>query len=616
MSKWLKIREKLYQEKIKEVNSLFAEIKHKVHDIKAPRYEWVAPLENWTRSQIKENTSLKLSLSEYTYLKNIVENLNNNFALNHGGEDQILTKTQDAFINNYTKILASKDNELKLEITAQLIEEKQFPLEIFIEWYKAAHTLPEAQFNEELGNFWGDVWKHAATGAGYGVLAGLPGGLGGSFAGAGLGGLAGGLYGGTSNLLKRVWQYRQTQRNFEQTKQKAVDALKKLKELSQNFEMHPNFINSLDSMIDQLSSARAYRLAQTGTMPTNQNAVPGKTVNPMKQPHPGWAELGKHSATASSPTPTTVAPPVTPTSTVPTPEPTSVLPTKRTQNLTPEERQRRKDRMHQHWAKIRTDKEEKERQAALAAAGSPSVAGPAEPVSSEPTAVAPAEPAKEGIKDEKDFIDLYNKVKDDPKALAKIGLTLKSMGMDKHKIHKDGTKEIIVNPNKKFSADDFNQFFSSKMVSYEPEGEEFEESIKFANLYAQSLGAQSKPDESLGQPGTPKETPSKAGEEPVTKELKSDEEMMAMKIKDFKNYVKSLDLPHLLEDEYIQNFGKAGSPERSEAIKLIRLNIENPEYGKNESAFVRIGKMLKPRLHLETIPVSERVQYIKSLLRA
>jgi hypothetical protein len=328
MNKWAKIKNKIYQEKIREVEGLFVEINNNASNLKTPRSKWLLPLNNWTSDQIKNNNSLKLSLQEYAHLKKIAESIKTNLEVNNGQEFTIINEFQNVFINDYSKILETKTNDLKLEITAELVEEKQFPLELFVVWYEEAHKLPPEQFNEELGDFWGDVWRHAAKGAGYGALGGTAaGGLGGTFAGAGLGGLAGGLWGGASNLLKKVWQYRKTQRNFEQTKQKALEALKNLRDLSDNFDIHPNFIKSLDTMIDQLGTTRAYRTA--GLTPTDHEAVPGKQVNPMAAsptstaPEDSLGTAGVPKAPSPS-TPTsssaaTASPPVTPTPAAPTP---------------------------------------------------------------------------------------------------------------------------------------------------------------------------------------------------------------------------------------------------------------------------------------------------------
>jgi len=331
MNKWPKIKSSIYQEKLDEVCKVFVDVKDNSASTKTPRCEWTVPLKNWTTAQIKTDNSLKLSLQEFAHLSGQVNALKIAMANNHGKENEVIQEYQQAFTNDYLRILESKTNELKLEVTAELVEEKQFPLELFVIWYEEAHKLPPEQFNEELGDFWGDVWKNAGKGAGYGGLiggaaGGIPTGGMGTFAGAGLGGLAGwaagGLYGGASHLLKKVWHYRQTQRNFEQTKQKALEALKNLKDLSDNFDMHPNFIKSLDTMIDQLGTARAYRTAGATPQPTDQNAIPGKQVNttePPTSPEPE-ASLGTSGVPKTTPPPTpasssaaAASPPVSPT---------------------------------------------------------------------------------------------------------------------------------------------------------------------------------------------------------------------------------------------------------------------------------------------------------------
>ena len=76
MSKWSKIRDNIHRDKIREVHGLFEEVKHKVHDTKVPRYDWISPLNTWASQQIKgENTSLRLSLQEFTHIKQRIDNL-------------------------------------------------------------------------------------------------------------------------------------------------------------------------------------------------------------------------------------------------------------------------------------------------------------------------------------------------------------------------------------------------------------------------------------------------------------------------------------------------------------------------------------------------------------
>ena len=81
MNKWSRIKDKIYEEKLNEISDRFAEVYSNVNDVNIPRGKWVAPLENWTKNQIKEDGSLKLSLQEYSYFKNLLENLNQDFVL-------------------------------------------------------------------------------------------------------------------------------------------------------------------------------------------------------------------------------------------------------------------------------------------------------------------------------------------------------------------------------------------------------------------------------------------------------------------------------------------------------------------------------------------------------
>ena len=638
MSKWLKIRDTIHRNKIREVNGLFEEVKNKVHNTQVPRYDWITPLETWANRQIKsENTSLRLSLQEFTHLKQRIDDLYNDFAQNLGCEDEVLEETQNIFLQDYINILKSKENDLKLEISAELIEEKQFPLEVFVDWYKAAHTLSPEKFNEELGSFWGDVWKNAAGGAGIGGLAGMPGGLGGSFAGAGIGGLAGGLYGGASNLLKRVWQYRQTQRNFEQTKDKAVDALKKLKDLSQHFDMHPNFISSLDSMINQLGSARAYRWAQSGQA-APENTPAGKPVNPMKQPHPGWAELGKHSA-SSGPTASSSAPPVTPsaptpTASAPTPTASAPTPTPAAPSAPPVDPEvEKKKALTSKWRSLTTRKRwhpntmtpemEAELEQLSKLLGKDDAAKPAakpedeeaerqahvaDAIGKEPPQ-GPPEETPIGIKDEQDFLNLYNKVKDDENTVAKLGMTLWNNGLIRKK-----NNEPLLRPGESLNPAAFNSWLNAH-IDKDLSPEDFEFGSKIAKFYANVLSGATPtaekpatPDESLGKPGTPKETPTEPGNEPVKPDLKTDEELMKMSRKAFEQYMTDLGYANLVDD-----VGMKDGHKRAQAIEALKLNLKHG-LDKTESAFTRIGKMFQPRLNLSAIPMNERVNYLKGLL--
>ncbi len=327
MNKWPKIKRKIYEEKLGRIEKALNEVENTVKNNSKPRDEWITPLEEWASCQIQDKSSLKLTLQEYACLKELSENISKSF---FSGTKNNINEFKYKFKDDYIKILESKENNLKLEISAELIEDSQFPLEIFSDWYVKNCNLPPEQFNEAVGKFWGDVWNHAGKGASLGALGGaaaggIPTGGMGTFAGAGLGGLAGGLagglYGGGKNLLQRVWHYRQTQRNFEQTKQKALESLNKLKDLSKGFDLNPNFLKSLDSLINQLGDIKAYKIASGGsrydTPPEASGDASGTVAAPpVVPPEPKLGDAGVPKPTLpTAPT----AKPAMPTPSAPTP---------------------------------------------------------------------------------------------------------------------------------------------------------------------------------------------------------------------------------------------------------------------------------------------------------
>jgi hypothetical protein len=272
MDIWTKIKQNIYAEKLNEVDNLFDSLKS--------RSSWSANLQSWAYKQRTDKyESLGLSLSEYNEVKT-------NFKeLNEGREE---------FKRYYKILLDQKEENLKLEVVAELVEDKKVPLDIFTEWYLENKHLDPQQFQETLGEFWGDVWKGAKRGAAAGALggaaAGTLGGAAGTFAGAGIGGLAGGIGGGIygagkhifgskdnsdgnydgggswrgagKHLLNKVWDWRKNHVEFEKTKKEAYEILKKLKLHADKFELDPNFVQLLDTMLQKLGGVKAYKLKQ------------------------------------------------------------------------------------------------------------------------------------------------------------------------------------------------------------------------------------------------------------------------------------------------------------------------------------------------------------------
>ena len=326
MSKWSRIKNNIYNERLYKVDTLFTEVSKNINNLKVPRVRWTAPLENWTIDQIQEDNVFRLSLQEYAYFKNIVEDLDQNLVWRKGNEKVVIDEFKKLFSQHYIDLLDQRETDIKLEITAELIDEKQFPLHLFYEWYLDNWHLPPEQFNEAIGDFWGNVWKNTMGGAGLGALAGgvaggVPTGGAGTFAGAGLGalagGAAGGLYGAGKGLLKKVWNWHNKKHDFEQTKEKALEVLKKLKEISKGFDLNPNFLTALNKIIEELGTTKAYKKTTSG--PTDQNAAPNNPFSPFSKPPTSSTSptTSSTSPTTSSTSPTTSSTPPTTSSTTP-----------------------------------------------------------------------------------------------------------------------------------------------------------------------------------------------------------------------------------------------------------------------------------------------------------
>jgi hypothetical protein len=276
---WSKIKNKVFHEKISELDGLFNEVSENISNIKVARSKWTKPIENWTIHQITCNNSFKLNLEEYSCIKNIIEKINEDLIYSNN----TFNDHRNKFRQSYFEMLCKREDNLKLEIASELVEEKKLPLEIFTDWYLLNCNLPPEQFNESLGKFWGNVWDNAKKGAASGGKAGSFAGTG---LGAGLGGLAGGLYGGGKHLLKKVWDWHKGKSEFERTKEQALDALKKLKNKSSQFALDDNFKAMLDSMIEKLGTTKAHRVAPVPTKPSQTNILPDDWQNVNLSPLP------------------------------------------------------------------------------------------------------------------------------------------------------------------------------------------------------------------------------------------------------------------------------------------------------------------------------------------
>lgn len=308
MDTWIKIRNNIYTEKLNEIDNLFNSAES--------RSDLSSKLKAWAAHQHRAE-SLGLSLQEYKEVSRNLQNINETFFYEFK-DREFVNSIKEEFKKYYSILLEQKEKSLKLEVVAELVEEKKVPLDIFAEWYLENKELPQKQFQEALGEFWGDVWKHAKHGAAAGALGGgVAGALGtgglGTFAGAGIGGLVGGLgggaygagkhlFGGTDrddrnyrndrgsdgggwgrtgkHLLNKVWDWRKNQTEFEKTKKEASIILQRLKGYSDKFEMDPNFTQLLDTMIHKLGGVKAYK-TKTPEQPATQ---PIQQAQPQAEP--------------------------------------------------------------------------------------------------------------------------------------------------------------------------------------------------------------------------------------------------------------------------------------------------------------------------------------------
>src|SRR5579885_3479790 len=125
MDKWSRIKSKIYNEKLSRVEGVFAEVYKNVNSGRVPRDRWTQPLEDWTADQITEGS---LSLQEFAHFKTLTEDLNQHFIWRNNEKEQVIQEFKHEFQIDYFDFLQNKEDDLKLEVTAELIEAKQFPL--------------------------------------------------------------------------------------------------------------------------------------------------------------------------------------------------------------------------------------------------------------------------------------------------------------------------------------------------------------------------------------------------------------------------------------------------------------------------------------------------------
>jgi hypothetical protein len=304
MSAWEKIKNTIIREQTDAIDDIIVGITKSIGNLKIPRDYWTLPLEEWVNEQIHGDSVLKLTAQEYSQLKKLVVDLQESFHWHCGEEAELINDFRNDFNKTYTSILESKEIDLKIETTAFLVETSNVDFAPFTSWYLTTWHLPPDKFNEAMGDFWGDAWRKAlwggARGAAYGgalgaAAAGFPTGGAAAVPGGLIGAGAGALAGAGKGFLKHVWNWRQSLGNFEQTKEKALENLKKLKELGRDFDINPNFVKFLDSVINELTKLKAYR-----------HPPGGDVYRPAEAPKP--MDVPQAEPTATSPA-TPTAPP-------------------------------------------------------------------------------------------------------------------------------------------------------------------------------------------------------------------------------------------------------------------------------------------------------------------
>ncbi len=542
MNTWEKIKGTILREQLQILDGAFVEISKNVGSYRVPRNCWTIPLENWTTEQVHKDGAFKLSLQEYAELKKVISDMQENFYWQAGEEAEIINDFRKEFNRIYFSFLEAKELDLKLEVTAVLIENHKFDLTPIADWYLSNWHLPNEQFNEALGDFWGDVWRHAAGGAALGataggVGAGVPTGGAGTFAGAGLGalvgGAAGGIYGGGKSLLKHIWQWRQNQTNFETTKEKAMESLKKLKVLARGFDINPNFISLVNSMIDELGKVKAYRIAPAGASKPHEVAPADHAASPQPQPQP--------------------QPEVKPPEAKP-PEPEN-----------PEVLKARQEAE----AKAQAAAEEAEREKNFQ------------------------------INNMEDVIKIYDKAKadnDKDTLIALQGAMYYSQGFNKGVSPVTNERFHFLRHDREGKFDSWDQDTANELI--EDLGKEIEKE-KAKMSPAPSTGGETAE--------IPKSPPAAAD--------KTDLELIDMTTQELRDYVKSKGLPQFWgQGKAVKKMPPPGGPKRVNFIKVLRQVEKNPSLFKAESAMEKY-KSLVVHNHLGTMPMNERVEYLKSLLK-
>src|SRR5581483_5805294 len=108
MDKWLKIKNKVYSEKLGYIDGIFSEVTNNING-STSRSQWTAPLDRWLSNQTTDGY-LKLSLQEYNRLKSIVNDLNENFLYRNDEKGNVIKEFKEDFHKSYLEIIEQKEN--------------------------------------------------------------------------------------------------------------------------------------------------------------------------------------------------------------------------------------------------------------------------------------------------------------------------------------------------------------------------------------------------------------------------------------------------------------------------------------------------------------------------
>ena len=301
--KWLILRNDIYTRKLREIDKVFENIESNLKkDI--PHFIAYAPLTEWLKSQT--SNLIKPSLREYADLTEIVNRLKTDLLVVE--DNRLATDNYKENLKiNYIRMIHNHVGDLKLEIAAQLIKEENFPIEIYEEYYLYFKNSTPKQFNEVMGEFWGDVGKAALKGAGVGATAGAAAGAAGGISalpaaltGLATGGLVGGVYGGGKHLLNKVWQWYKDHSNYVKTKDDALSVLKRLQHHSHKAGItDERYHQAINDLVDHLSGKE--KITPVYPTPEEQLTINRATGDiPMGEPGPKtwdqWSKLSKPSA--------------------------------------------------------------------------------------------------------------------------------------------------------------------------------------------------------------------------------------------------------------------------------------------------------------------------------